>query len=440
MTSFAGKRVVVLGLARSGEAATRALLDLGARVRVLDAADTPAHRERAARVAAAEVILGRTDAEDIEGDLIVASPGIAWTSPWIKAAEAGSIRVWSEIELAYALGARPVIGITGTNGKTTATEMATACLREAGRDPIAAGNIGTPLVDVVNHACVVAELSSFQLQGIEAFRVPVAVLLNIANDHLDLHGTFDAYARAKGRIFENQTPDDAAIVHDDATCRGVASTRGHLVAFDEDTLPDGGAGIDDGWIVVPQGRVMPVADLPAQHRPMRADAIAAAAAACAAGAPPDACARALRAYRPAPHRVEVIAEIDAVTYINDSKATDPHATLAALEGLQDVVLIAGGRNKGLDLGELTGAAARLRAVVSIGEAAAEIEEAFSATGVHVERARDMEEAVERARGLARAGGVVLLSPACASFDMFDGYAARGDAFRAAVERIRGGSR
>ena len=438
MSDLAGKNAVVLGLARSGEAAARALLDAGATVTVLDAADDIPQRERAAQLAGARVLLGKTDPGDVAGaDLVVASPGVAWSSPWIDAARAGGIPVWSEIELAFRLGVRPLVGITGTNGKTTTTEMTVAALRAAGRAAIAAGNVGTPLVTFASGTEIVAELSSFQLQGIEDFRVPVAVLLNVAHDHLDWHGSDDAYRRAKARVFENQGETDVAIVHDDPLCRSIANGAATQILFADDELPSGGAGIEDGWIVVPQGRVVDAGRMRARGRPNRSDAIAAAAAACALGADPTTVGEALAAFEPRRHRIEQVAVIDDIAYINDSKATDPHATLAALEGMTGVVLIAGGRNKGIDLSELAVAAPHLRAVVAIGESAPEIDAAFASTGVPVEKAGSMEEAVARARELASAGDTVLLSPACASFDMFRNYEERGDAFRAAVRRIEG---
>lgn len=441
MNRLDGARVVVLGLARSGEAAARALLDRGASVLVLDALDGERQRARAASLGGARLLLGRTDAADVDGaELVVASPGVAPGSPWLKAAEAAGVPVWSEIELAFRLGVRPAVAITGTNGKTTTTEMVTAALSAAGRRAVAAGNVGVPLVGLAGSdaGAIVCEVSSFQLHRIERFRAPVAVLLNLARDHLDWHGSVEAYAEAKARIFENQAAGGTAVHHDDPACSALLRGAGTPVPFHEDRLPAGGAGVDDGWIVVPQGRVVPVEQLGAPGRPHRTDAVAAAAAAAAAGADPAAIGRALAAYRPKPHRIETIAQVDGVTYINDSKATDPHATLAALEELDRVVLIAGGRNKGLDLRELTAAAARLRAVVALGEAAGEVDAAFTGAGVRVELATSMEAAVRIARGLAAPGDTVLLSPACASLDMYDGYEARGDAFRAAVAGLRGG--
>ncbi|MGZ4210000.1 MAG: UDP-N-acetylmuramoyl-L-alanine--D-glutamate ligase, partial [Actinomycetota bacterium] len=225
----------VLGLGRSGEAAARALLDAGASVVVLDAVDTDAQRRRAVGIDGARVILGRTDPDDVAGaDVVIASPGVPWSSAWIERARAQDVPVWSEVELAFRLGVRPLVAITGTNGKTTTTEMAAAALRAAGRDVIAAGNVGTPLVSLAPGTDVVAELSSFQLQSIDEFRAPIAALLNVGHDHLDWHGSDEAYRRAKARIFENVRADDIAVVHDDETCRALAAgTRARTLLFSE---------------------------------------------------------------------------------------------------------------------------------------------------------------------------------------------------------------
>jgi UDP-N-acetylmuramoylalanine--D-glutamate ligase len=437
MKSFSGSTVVVLGLARSGEAAARALMDAGARVVVADETDGPVQRERAARLGGARVALGRVNEEDFAGaSLVVASPGIPPHSALWKAAEASGAPVWSEIELAYRLGVRPAAAITGTNGKTTATEMTVAALTAAGNDAAAAGNIGAPLVDA-RAATIVAEVSSFQLHAIEEFRAHVAVLMNVAADHLDWHGSFEAYVEDKRRIFDNQTAEDVAIVH--ASCARLHRGASRPVVFDEGARPAGGAGVEDGWIVVPQGRVCEVGRLRARGRTVRADAVAAAAAACELGAEPRAAGEGLASYELKPHRIEHVADAGGVAYVNDSKATDPHATLAALEDFDDVVLIAGGRNKGLDLSELRAGAPKLRAVIAIGEASAEIADAF-AGAVDVERADSVEDAVARAARIARPGDTVLLSPACSSWDMFANYQERGDAFRAAVEVLKGAKR
>ena len=436
-----GDRVLVIGLGVSGRAAALRLLRLGADVTVVDEADDPLLRERAAELEGARVLLGPGEGADAVGsaDLVVTSPGVPEAAPALVEARRAGVPVWSEVELAYRLARAPILGVTGTNGKTTTARMLAASLAAAGLRAAAAGNIGRPLVDaaVEDHDVIVAELSSFQLRHIVDFRAPVAVVLNVAEDHLDWHGSFDRYVDAKARLFANQEPGDVAIHHDDPASTLVATgTRGRRMAFSAASVPGGGAGVDpDGWIVVPEGRVVEAARLRGRGRASLANAIAAAAAAIAFGAAPEPVGEALADFEPLPHRMEPVAEVRGVGYVNDSKATNPHAVLAALDGLSGVVLIAGGRNKGLDLSPITGAAGSLKAVVAIGESAVEIERAFEGTAVPVERAASMEDAVTRAAAAAAPSGVVLLSPGCASFDMFADYKARGEAFRAAVKRI-----
>jgi UDP-N-acetylmuramoylalanine--D-glutamate ligase len=442
----AGTTVLVVGLGASGSSAVRCLLDLGATVRVTDDFDAPALRERAAQLGISDVSFGGVRPEILRSaDLVVVSPGVPGHAPILEAARERDVPVWSEVELGWRSAAVPVLGVTGTNGKTTTAEMLTAALTGAGFRAVAAGNIGRPLSEAAasDAEVIVAELSSFQLAHIVSFHSPVAILTNVAPDHLDWHGSFDAYAEAKTELFRRQRSGDCAVVRDDEICRRVGSAgAGRLVGFAVDGVPAKGAGVADGWIVVPEGRVVRTGALAAPGRAMLANAVAAAAAACAFGADPERAGAAIEAFRPGQHRMEVVAVVAGVEYVNDSKATNPHATLAAVEGMRGVVLIAGGRNKGLDLGALASAEG-VKAVVAIGEAASEVEAAFR--NVTVVHADSMDEAVERASALARAGDTVLLSPACASFDMFADYKARGEAFRAAVKRIegtsnRGGSR
>ena len=437
-----GTAVLVLGLGVSGEAAARHLLGMGADVTVVDEADDAALRERATGLPDARIVLGeRTAGADTASavDLVVASPGVPEHATALAAARGAGVPVWSEVELAYRLARAPILGITGTNGKTTTTQMLAAALSESGMRTTAAGNIGFPLVDaaVEDHEVIVAELSSFQLRHVVSFSSPVAVLLNVADDHLDWHGSFDAYLAAKARLFERQEPQDWAIHHDDERCAHAAGgSGGSRVAFAAGPPPAGGAGVADGAVVVPRGTVVDVDALRSRGKPAIANAVAAAAAAAAFGAPLEPVGRALAGFEPLPHRMELVATVGGVAYVNDSKATNPHAVLAALEGADRVVLIAGGRNKGLDLSVLTAAAGAVRAVVAIGEAGPTIADAFAAAGVAAEHAGSMDEAVARAAVVAEPGDTVLLSPGCASFDMFADYKARGEAFRAAVKRLR----
>lgn len=436
-----GTTVLVLGLGVSGEAAVRHLIGLGADVTAVDEADDPVLRERADSLEGARIVLGDAGVGPETAssvDLVVASPGVPEGAPSLEAARGAGVTVWSEVELAFRLANAPILGITGTNGKTTTTGMLAAALAQSGLRATTAGNIGFPLVDaaVEGHEVIVAELSSFQLRHVVSFRTPVGVLLNVADDHLDWHGTFDAYMAAKARLFERQTMEDFAIHHEDESCvRAAGGSGGTLVPFSVGVPAAGGAGVRDGRIVVPQGDVISAEAMKARGKPALANAVAAAAAAAAFGAPLDPIGRALAEFEPLPHRMELVATIGGVSYVNDSKATNPHAVLAALDGSERVVLIAGGRNKGLDLTALTAAAGSLRAVVAIGEAGPEIADSFAAAGVPAERAGSMDDAIARAAAIATSGDTVLLSPGCASFDMFADYKARGESFRAAVKRL-----
>jgi UDP-N-acetylmuramoylalanine--D-glutamate ligase len=319
----------------------------------------------------------------------------------------------------------PIVAVTGTNGKTTVTTMIAAMLVESGVRAVAGGNIGLPLIEAVQQPVdvVVAEVSSFQLQYTDTFRPDVAVWLNFAEDHLDWHPTLDDYAEAKARIWRNG-------------CR-VAVVNG------EDPVvmryaPDGAqtfglSGVED-WtargneLVGPGGMVLgSIGDLPRALPHDVANGLAASAASIGAGASADACRTVLRTFQGLPHRVQLVSDAGGVRWYDDSKATTPASVVAALRGFDSVVLIAGGRNKGLDMGALTEGADRIRRVVAIGDAADEVAKAFK--GVRpVETASSMREAVALARAAAQPGDAVLLSPGCASFDWYTNYAERGDDF------------
>jgi UDP-N-acetylmuramoylalanine--D-glutamate ligase len=417
-------RVLVVGLAGTGMAVIDVARAAGDDVTVVEDRPTgDAYRERAARaVAAGATVLEApgpavvTDAATT-ADLVVPSPGVHPDHPAIAQARAAGVAVRSEIDLAAERLRRRadsprLVAVTGTNGKTTVTTLIAEMLTESGVRATAAGNIGRPLIDAVDDQVdvVVAEVSSFQLElTTAAFAPDVAVLLNVAVDHLDWHGTPQAYAAAKAKVFAHQGPDDVFIVNaDDPAAADLArNAPGHVVQITAD-----GQSHD-----VFNARI-------------------AAAAARAVGAQDDAIDAVLSRFTHLPHRVEPVGEISGVRYIDDSKATNPHATVSALQGFEHVVLIAGGRNKDLDLGGLGAQADRVRAVVAIGESAGEVEAAFAGTGVPVSRAASMREAVRRAAADARPGDVVLLSPACASFDWYENYAARGDDFAREVDQLR----
>jgi UDP-N-acetylmuramoylalanine--D-glutamate ligase len=336
----------------------------------------------------------------------------------VAAARERAVPVWSEVELGYRfLPGNPVLGVTGTNGKTTTTELLGAIFRVAGRPVEVAGNVGRPLTTVVDpdpDAWVVAELSSFQLEDVDSFRAAVGVLLNVTPDHLDRHGSMESYTAAKLRLFENQTEDDTAVV---PAGFGPVPGAGRQVEFSaEDVLP---------------------ADprLPGVHN--RENAAAATAAARAAGIPDEAIAEALRSFAGVPHRLEPVREVDGVRYVNDSKATNPEAAERALTAYERIRIILGGSRKRASFDGLA-RTARERGVLRaylIGESAPEIAAALAGEGVPATEAGDLGTAVRAAAADAEPGDVVLLSPACASFDQFRDYEDRGERFRALVEAL-----
>jgi UDP-N-acetylmuramoylalanine--D-glutamate ligase len=433
-------RVLVLGLGVTGEAVVRHCAAAGDDVTVVEDApgggDAYRHRVEAAISAGAEVV-ERADRNRLTHlvrncDLLVPSPGVNERHPAITAAEQAGVAIRAEVDLAAELASargKPLVAVTGTNGKTTVTTLIASMLDESGVASVAAGNIGVALLDAVDAGSeaevIVAEVSSFQLAfTTEAFRPRVAVLLNVAPDHLDWHGSFEEYASAKARVFAHQRADDVLVFNrdDEVASRLAAGAPSHLVAFSVDD--DAGAYRID--------------DVPLTTSHDRSNALAAAAAASELGATGDGIARALRSYPRLHHRVARVGNAGGVQYYDDSKATNPHATSSAVRGFDShdgrVVLIAGGRNKGLDLSELRELAPRMRGVVAIGEAAAEVESAFTGA-VPVARADSMREAVLTAARQAQPGDVVLLSPACASFDWYPSYAARGDDFAREVARL-----
>jgi UDP-N-acetylmuramoylalanine--D-glutamate ligase len=443
-------RVLVVGLATTGASVVSYTRAAGHEVTVLD--DAPGAGEAyAARVAAAEAdgarVLERPDAAEAAAqargaDLVVPSPGVRPDHPALVAAHDAGVPVRSEIDLAAArLRARPeaprLVAVTGTNGKTTVTTLIDLMLREAGVASAAAGNIGRPLLDAAGDdvAVVVAEVSSFQLAFIsDAFAPDVAVLLNVAEDHLDWHGSADAYAQAKAELFRHQHASDLLVVNrdDPIALRLAAEAPGSVVRFGTGLPTAGDYGVVGTDLVGPAGVLAAVPASGAPHD--TANALAAAAAALAVGADVESIGRALTGFGGLAHRVQLVGEHGGVRYYDDSKATNPHATAGALAGFEHAVLIAGGRNKGLDLGGLRVHAPQLRAVVAIGEATAEVEAAF-ADLLPVVRADSMRAAVRAAAAHAQPGDAVLLSPACASFDWYESYAARGDDFTREVAAL-----
>lgn len=429
--------MLVVGLGVTGEAVVRHALRAGHDVTVIE--DRPGGVPAPKGVTLVEAPdEERAGALARAADVVVPSPGVPERHAALRAAAAAGIPVHSEVEVAGLEASCPIVAITGTNGKTTVTTLATAMLERSGRRAVAAGNIGRPLLDAVHDDAdlIVAEVSSFQLRFTESFRPRVAVLLNVAEDHLDWHADFDAYARAKARLFANQRDGDLLVFGADDPVAARLAAGGPArrvgfravpgrpgVAFDGDPL---GATAHAALDVVP--------GFPERRPVDRANAAAAAVAALDVGGTPEGVRSALEAFRGLPHRLQLVGEVAGVRYFDDSKATNPHATRCAVEGFERVVLLAGGRNKGLDLAALRPIASRLRAVVALGEAAPDVRRAFEGV-VRTVTAGSMREAVRLAAERARPGDVVLLSPACASFDWYRDYGARGDDFASEVAQL-----
>lgn len=444
-------RALVIGLAVTGDAVVRFLRARGDDVTIIEDApgtdrDSSERRTNAALLGARLVDVPTPAAVTplvASVDLVVPSPGVPERHPAIAAARRADVPVRSEVDLAAEIAGPTIVAVTGTNGKTTVTTLTAAMLDHAGLHVVAAGNIGLPLIDAVqnDYDVVVAEVSSFQLAFAEVFRPRAAALLNLGADHLDWHRTFEAYARAKARIFSHQRGEDLLVFNaDDPVVSGLAATApARRVPFSVTPGATSGYRVADTasgrLLVAPDGtELVAVEDLSRQTGPDLGNALAASALALESGADADAVRMSLVAFEGLPHRLRTVGEHHGVRWVDDSKATNPHATLAALNGLDRVVLVAGGRNKGLDLGSLRASAPHLRAVVAIGEAAEEIADAF-AEALPVAHATSMDEAVRVAAALARPGDTVLLSPACASFDWYPSYAARGDDFARAVREL-----
>jgi UDP-N-acetylmuramoylalanine--D-glutamate ligase len=425
----------------SNQAVARHLLVRGTSVALVD--DAPSDDVRAAAAALGLTLVEHPDLTTladmvVRADLVVPSPGVPAAHPVYRLARASGVPVRGEVELAFRWSICPLVAVTGTNGKTTVTTLIAEMLTASGVPALPAGNIGLPLSDAVGNddvKVVVAEVSSFQLAFADSFRPSVAVWLNLAPDHLDWHGGMDAYVAAKARIWARQGPGDVAVVNaDDPVVMARAATApSRLVTFGTQSATVD-YGVVDGWLHGPEGRLVEVDRMPRSMPHDVSNALAAAAAALAAGATVEGVRSALVAHAALPHRLTLVAYAGGVRWYDDSKATNPHAAAAAVRSFDSVVLIAGGRNKGLDLAAMAEAAGPVRAVVAIGEAAPEVAAAFE--GVRpVAAATTMDEAVAAAATLARTGDVVLLSPGCASFDWYRSYAERGEDFARAVHAL-----
>jgi len=443
-----GKRVLVVGLARTGVATSLFCAARGAIVTATDTRTENAIGEALPQLRAAGVHLelgGHSKEIFLKQDLIIPSPGVPADAPLLQTARLNGITSWSEIELAGRFLKGRLIGITGSNGKTTTTSLIEHILRSAGVPTILAGNIGTPLISIVeqtnDRTIAVAELSSFQLELIETFRPNISVFLNLTPDHLDRHHTFEAYGAAKTRIFENQTEADSAVLNaDDPATTKRAPAKPQVFWFSRKQRVAQGAFVREAEIIFRrEGKdesVLKIQDIPLAGAHNVENVLAAVAATRLADVEAAAIAKGVRSFSGVEHRLEFVAEIGGVRYYNDSKATNVDATLKALDAFPGrILVILGGKDKGSDY-TLLQAPLREKAILAllIGAAGDKIEKQIAGS-VAIERAGTIDRAVEIASHAARPGDVVLLAPACASFDQFENYEHRGRVFKDLVHHL-----
>ena len=444
------KNVLVVGFERTGEAHARYLLDRGARVRVTEKKPAEAFGERIKASAERGVIFetgGHRAESFLAADLIAPSPGVP-PLPEILAAREKGVPVLAEIELAYRFLRGRIVGITGSNGKSTTATLLHGILRDGGLRSRLAGNIGTPLISFVAKSrdddIYVTEISSFQLEYTERFTPALAAVLNVSENHIDWHGTFESYFAAKTKLVLRQGPDAWAVLNrDDARVWGLAGTAAARVyGFSRKRRPARGAFVDGGWIVVRDGgteRVLPASSirLPGAHN--LENVLAAALAGRLLGVPAASIRRTVRDFRGLEHRLEEAGRVGGVRFVNDSKATTVDATRKALASFdRPIVLILGGRGKGGDFAPLRAAVRKgVRTVVLVGEAADKIEAALGGV-VPVVRVSTYREVVRAGFAAARRGDVVLLAPACTSWDMFRNFEERGRTFKTEVRRLAAG--
>ena len=443
-----GKRVLVVGLARTGVSTAQFCVTRGARVTATDARAENEIGEAIKSLRAAGVGLefgGHIERTFLEQDLVIPSPGVPADAPWLQAARAKGVTIWSEIELADRYLKGRMIGITGSNGKTTTTSLIAHILKAAGIPTILAGNIGTPLISQVEQTndktITVVELSSFQLELIDTFRADISVFLNLTPDHLDRHRTLEAYGAAKARIFENQTESDSAVVNaDDPATRPFAPTKPQVFWFSrKQSVAQGAFALENEILFRQDGKdevVLRREDIPLAGAHNLENVLAAVAAARLAGVEVAEIASGVRSFAGVEHRLEFVTEIGGVRYYNDSKATNVDAALKALDAFPGrILIILGGKDKGSDYTVLQ-KPLREKAILAllIGAASEKIEKQITGS-VAIEHAGTIERAVEISSQAARPGDVVLLAPACASFDQFENYEHRGRVFKDLVHQL-----
>ena len=440
----------VFGLAVAGRAVASALRERGIDVVVGDDNLTKEHQSFAQAIGAHVVDIARDgELQRVmqSVDVLSPAPGVPENHDVTRCARENSVSIQSEIEIAYRMelsrsgGLRPMVAITGTDGKTTTTLMANAMLRAAGLRAEAVGNTEVPLIEslATDAQAFAIECSSFRLEHTEQFRVPASAWLNIAPDHLDWHSSFQTYFDAKAKMWANCLPTDVVVapIDDVNICAVARASAARVVTFG---ALGGDYRVVDNSLYGPLGSIMSISRMKRSLPHDVTNALAAAAVCMESGlASAEHVAHALEHFENAPHRIQFVAEIDGVRWFNDSKATSPHAASVALRAFDSIVLIAGGKNKGLDLSQMACEPQRMRAVVAIGAAADDIAQAFSGVCT-VEKAESMSAAVAHARHLSRTGDVVVLSPGCTSYDWYSNYGERGEDFMNCVRELSGNHR
>jgi len=446
-----GKRVLVIGLARTGVATALFCAARGAVVTATDlrSADQLSEAAEKLRDAGVRLEFGGYAPNILQGqELVVPSPGVPADAALLQEARALGLKIWSEVELASRFLRGQVIGITGSNGKTTTTSLVEHILHDAEFSTVLAGNIGTPLIahvsETTDHTITVAELSSFQLELIENFGPKIAVFLNLTPDHLDRHKTLAAYGAAKARIFENQTEQDFAVLNaDDSASSAYVPSRPQVFWFSRKKNVEQGAFVRGGKIVFRRDgneeKILDATEIPLPGAHNLENVLAGVVATRLAGAQPSQIAAGIRCFAGVEHRIEFVAEVQGVRYYNDSKATNVDATLKALDSFPGrILVILGGKDKDSDYTQLR-TALREKAILAllIGAAAEKIEKQIEGS-VALRRVGTLEDAVHSAYHTAHSGDVVLLAPACASFDQFQNYEHRGRIFKELVHHLEKG--
>ncbi|WP_438835984.1 UDP-N-acetylmuramoyl-L-alanine--D-glutamate ligase [Streptococcus pluranimalium] len=448
ISNFENKKVLVLGLARSGQAATRLLAKLGAIVTVNDG--KPFDENPSAQALLEEgikVVCGSHPLEllDEEFALMVKNPGIPYSNAMVQKAQEKNIPIWTEVELAGLVSEAPIVGITGSNGKTTTTTMIAEVFNHSGKSGLLAGNIGFPASEVVVDAraddTLIMELSSFQLMGIDTFKPHIAVITNLEPSHLDYHGTFDDYVAAKWNIQNQMTSDDFVVLNfNQGIARRLAEkTAATVVPFSTIEAVDG-AYLEEGKLYF-KGEFIMLADevgVPGEHNVE--NALATIAVAKLSGISNQAIKETLSTFGGVKHRLQDVGSVDGITFFNDSKSTNILATQKALSGFdnQQLILIAGGLDRGNSFDELVPDLKDLKTMIVLGETADKLADTAKSLAIPVEYARDVADATRKAFELAEVGDTVLLSPANASWDMYQNFEVRGDEFLATVASLKGG--